>query len=447
MAKRSAGRRRGLPEDVTTPIPTGRRRSTLASRLPPLAETWQFPLFVALVHWLIVQIPATLAYRYGNLNAASPPYGREPVPLDGWVGDIVNPMRMWDGLWYRLVAIEGYEGSTAKAAFWPLYPWTIRAVHNMFGIEWETAGYLIANICFLVALILLYRLVLLDFNPKIARTALWAIAIFPTAFFFSAVYTESPFLMLMVGALLAARVQRWWLAGAIGALAALTRSYGMFLVLPFAVLMWQQYGENIKRAPLRALAIGLPLLGPAFFSWHLDRVQGNWQQWQDVQQEWNRYDARPWDTLRWAFQERSPQNAELGLRDGDGADWDWLGQLFDNFSWDLITSNAWRLELANSDTLELVCTLLFIALALIGFRLLPFYQTVYLLPGLLVPLFQPSSVHTLMSMPRFGLTLFPLFIVMAILLSERRITPFLAVLSAAMLVLLTVQFGQWYWVS
>ncbi|MDQ2683162.1 MAG: glycosyltransferase family 39 protein [Chloroflexota bacterium] len=447
MAKRSAGRRRGLPEDVTTPIPTGRRRSTLASRLPPLAETWQFPLFVALVHWLIVQIPATLAYRYGNLNAASPPYGREPVPLDGWVGDIVNPMRMWDGLWYRLVAIEGYEGSTAKAAFWPLYPWTIRAVHNMFGIEWETAGYLIANICFLVALILLYRLVLLDFNPKIARTALWAIAIFPTAFFFSAVYTESPFLMLMVGALLAARVQRWWLAGAIGALAALTRSYGMFLVLPFAVLMWQQYGENIKRAPLRALAIGLPLLGPAFFSWHLDRVQGNWQQWQDVQQEWNRYDARPWDTLRWAFQERSPQNAELGLRDGDGADWDWLGQLFDNFSWDLITSNAWRLELANSDTLELVCTLLFIALALIGFRLLPFYQTVYLLPGLLVPLFQPSSVHTLMSMPRFGLTLFPLFIVMAILLSERRITPFLAVLSAAMLVLLTVQFSQWYWVS
>ena len=68
--------------------------------------------------------------------------------------------------------------------------------------------------------------------------------------------------------------------------------------------------------------------------------------------------------------------------------------------------------MANSDTLELVCTLLFIVLAIIGLKVLPLYQTVYLWPGILVPLFQPSSVHTLMSMPRFGLTLFPLFVVM-----------------------------------
>ena len=311
---------------------------------------------VAFVHWLLVQIPATLAYKYGELNAASPPYGREPVPLDGWVGAIVNPLRQWDGLWYRLVAIEGYEGSSAKAAFWPLYPWTIRVVHNLFGISYETASYLIANLCFVIALILLYRLVIIDFNQKIAYTTLWAMAIFPTALFFSAAYTESPFLMLMVGALLAARLQRWWLAGVIGALAALTRSYGMFLVLPFAVLMWQQYGESIKKQPVRLIAVGMPVLGPAIFSWHLHRVQGNWQAWQDVQQEWNRYSAKPWETLQWAFQERSPRNIAMGMRDGDGADWTWLHRLWDNPGWDLITSNSWRLQTANSDTLELIST-------------------------------------------------------------------------------------------
>ena len=323
----------------------------------------------------------------------------------------------------------------------------MRYLHDWFGISYEVAGYLIANICFAVALVLLYRLLSLDFDRRIAAASIWALALFPTAFFFTAVYTESPFLVLLVGALFAARLQRWWLAGMLGALAALTRSYGMFLVLPFAVLIWQQYGDSLRRQPAKLLAVGMPLLGPAFFSWRLNEIQGNWQAWRDVQKEWNRYSAWPWETLRWAFQEHSPQNIALGFREGDGANWDWLHRLVDHPSWNLITDKAWRLSMANSDTLELVCTLLFIVLAIIGLKVLPLYQTVYLWPGILVPLFQPSSVHTLMSMPRFGLTLFPLFAVIGVLVAGRRIAPVLAVGSAVLLVLLTVQFSQWYWVS
>jgi hypothetical protein len=447
MATRSAGRRRGFPEDVTTPISTARTRGRARAYLPALAESWQLPAAVFVIHWLLVQIPATLAWKYGELNTGSPPYRTEPPPIDGWVGNIVNPMRMWDGLWYRLVAVEGYEGSSAKAAFWPLFPWAMRYAHEWFGVSYEVAGYLIANICFAIALVLLYRLLSLDFDRKIAAAAIWALALFPTAFFFTAVYTESPFLVLLVGSLFAARLQRWWLAGLLGALAALTRSYGMFLVLPFAVLIWQQYGDSLRRQPAKLLAVGMPLLGPAFFSWRLNEIQGNWQAWRDVQSEWNRYSAMPWETLRWAFQEHSPKNTALGFREGDGANWDWLHRLIDHPSWNLITDKGWRLATANSDTLELVCTLLFIALAIIGLKVLPLYQTVYLWPGLLVPLFQPSSVHTLMSMPRFGLTLFPLFAVIGVLVAGRRIAPILAVSSAVLLVLLTVQFSQWYWVS
>ncbi|MCC6790325.1 MAG: hypothetical protein IT336_01500, partial [Thermomicrobiales bacterium] len=92
--------------------------------------------------------------------------------------------------------------------------------------------------------------------------------------------------------------------------------------------------------------------------------------------------------------------------------------------------------------------LFFIGLALIGLWKLPLYMSVYLLPGLVVPLFQPSSVHVLMSMPRFGLTLFPLFVVIGILLAGRTwLSRPLAVLSTSMLILLTIQFSTWYWVS
>ena len=64
-------------------------------------------------------------------------------------------------------------------------------------------------------------------------------------------------------------------------------------------------------------------------------------------------------------------------------------------------------------------TVLFLGLAVIGLKLLPVYQTLWILPGLLIPLLQPSEVHALMSMPRFVLVLFPLFIVLGTLLQPR----------------------------
>ena len=52
-----------------------------------------------------------------------------------------------------------------------------------------------------------------------------------------------------------------------------------------------------------------------------------------------------------------------------------------------------------------------------------------------------------MSIPRFGLVLFPLFIVMAILFRKRVVYLPLALVSTFLLILLTVQFSTWYWVS
>ena len=42
--------------------------------------------------------------------------------MSGFVGDLVGPLRLWDGLWYKLIAEEGYGYADANAAFWPLFP-------------------------------------------------------------------------------------------------------------------------------------------------------------------------------------------------------------------------------------------------------------------------------------------------------------------------------------
>lgn len=414
----------------------------------PRTTSLSFPLLVGAIHWLIVQISASLGQRYGESRAPSLAL---QIPVEPHAGElsrlIVDPLRTWDGLWYRLIAIEGYDLHVAQAAFWPLFPWAMRALSDLTGMSTDVAGYLIANVSFFIALILLYRLVSLDFDERVARVTLWAIALFPTAFFFSAVYTESPFLMLLVGSLYAARRGSWWLAGVVGALAALTRSYGMFLVAPLGLLFIQERGFYLRRWIPTALAPALPLAGPAIFSWHLDRVWNDPWAWKNVQEQWNRFSAMPWQTLRYAFS-RSPENIRRRIANPDGADWSWLRTLREDFTWSTIASQEWRDHVANSDTLELVCTLLFFGLALIGLWKLPLYMSVYLLPGLIVPLFQPSSVHVLMSMPRFGLTLFPLFVVLGVLLAGRNwIARPLALVSTALLVLLTIQFSTWYWVS
>jgi hypothetical protein len=99
-----------------------------------------------------------------------------------------------------------------------------------------------------VGLTVLYRLALLDLEEPAARLTVVLVALFPTSLFLSAVYTTSLFVMLTVAAFYAARRERWALAGLCGGLAAATRSNGILLCLPLAMLYL--YGPRAT-APVR----------------------------------------------------------------------------------------------------------------------------------------------------------------------------------------------------
>ena len=79
----------------------------------------------------------------------------------------------------------------------------------------------------------------------------------------------------------------------------------------------------------------------------------------------------------------------------------------------------WRWALSESNFIELVATVFLITVAVVAFRRLPLAYSAYLAAGMILPLWSPSAVHPLMSMHRFALTLFPAFIVLA-LLGRRR---------------------------
>jgi hypothetical protein len=449
--------RSGVPAVVKQPAPAAPKGSPF-SPITALYDTiaarrFLFPIVVFAVHFLIVQITATLAYMYGTSHSSSGPYQQQlgpPKDMTGFWENIVGPLRLWDGLWYKQIAERGYSFGEANAAFWPILPWVMRYGHDITGLQPEVVGYLFANACFLGSLIVIYQLLRMDFSAELTRRTLWALALFPTAVFFTAVYTEAPFIFFASLCLLCARKGEWPAAGLVGLLAALTRSQGIMLLAPLGILLIQQNGlipsKWLRTAPFAAL----PILGPVIFGWRLQEAGFKWRSFIDVQGQWNRADSNPLKTFKCATKGCNLVVDAYGQKKtyfARGDDWGWLSDLFHHPNWNLVSSMEWRDKLANSDTVELVVTLLFIGLAIVGLFKLPLWQSAYVWPPLIVPLFQPSSVHPLFSMPRFVIVLFPLFVVLAMFFEDRWTKIIGVVASTALLVFFTIQFSQWYWVS
>ena len=144
----------------------------------------------------------------------------------------------WDSGWYNAIARHGYSYTPdvqSNVAFFPLYPLTIRLLQPITR-DAVLAGVIVSHIAFLGGLLFVYRLALLHTDSdRVARRTVLYIACFPTAFFFSAVYSESLFLCLSVGSLYFSRRGDWWRAGILGALASATRVVGV-LLLPVLML-------------------------------------------------------------------------------------------------------------------------------------------------------------------------------------------------------------------
>lgn len=151
----------------------------------------------------------------------------------------------WDTAFYISIAQHGYT-KLLQMAFFPLYPLLERGATTITQNP-LLAGLLVSNLAELVMFTALYRLVEEDFGGKRAYFSVLYLAIFPSAFFFSAAFTESLFLSLAILSFYNIRRGRWWFAALFGALASLTRPDGMYLLVPFCYeylrRTWQQQEE------------------------------------------------------------------------------------------------------------------------------------------------------------------------------------------------------------
>ncbi len=284
----------------------------------------------------------------------------------------------WDGAFYRGLAEIGYTAVGREGVrFFPLLPLLAR------GLAAVTASpgfwiVVISNVAALVAAMLLHRLCVHDgLGAAVGGRSATLIALLPPAFVFVLGYAESLLLVLAIGTFLALRRERWWIAGLLGALAALSRPTGAFLVLPALIEAgrgWRQL--RAADLPGRLFAIAGPGLGVvAFLAW-VQSALGDWHIPLDVQDELRGGVANPFVRVM-----------EAGV------------------------------DLARLDVhgLHFPFAVAMIVLCVVAARRLPASYTAYAIAVVAISL----SAENLNSIERYGLDAFPLTIALATLLDRR----------------------------
>jgi len=222
------------------------------------------------------------------------PYGEifKEYGLPTFISSFAN----FDGAQYLTLVREGYN--TYTQAYFPLYFLLVKAVALLFPTPNAIRAHndmlsaiLVSNVCFVLGLMLFkkYLKSLLSVEAghapslhKNNNTVLWIIVfllLFPTSFFFGAVYTEGLFFFLCIGSLYFLKKKNYWLAGLFSALSSATRLMGIFLIIPFFIsqmseIKGQKLKSKIKSFKMLSFVFS-PLMGFLLYAGYLWKTVGD----------------------------------------------------------------------------------------------------------------------------------------------------------------------------
>lgn len=236
--------------------------------------TWRILLFIPLIfgHLLI-------PYRQGYLYTSVSYFTSANNPI---LHFLLSPWANFDGVYYLLIAGSGY---TVDGAFFPLFPVSIHALTSIFGniqafspIQYFS-GLFLSNVFFFLALVAFYKLIKLDYKANIVFQTILFLLIFPTSFFYASIYSESLFLLLLLLSFYYARKRNYWLASIFGILLTATRFVGI-AIFP-ALLLEFVINENVlnmkmlKQKILKLFPILLTPLGLFSYMFYNSLKWGN----------------------------------------------------------------------------------------------------------------------------------------------------------------------------
>lgn len=332
---------------------------------------------------------------------------------------LLYPWGNFDGVYYLLIAAKGY---TVNAGFFPLFPLTIKIASSILGpavsgLPFDPRQYFTAlvlvSIYFLLAIVVMHKLILIDFKKSIAIWSIIFMLVFPTSFFFATIYSESLFLFLTVLCFYFARKKKWLLASIFGVLLTATRVVGIAIApaLFYEFLQNEKSFFKIKVLPLLLSPLGL--LGYMYFNYlkwgnalYFIQAQGNLQNNRTV----NSIVLFPQTMYRYA-------------------------KILTTVS---LSQYEWWIALLEISVFVFAATLLFVAWK----KKVRFSYILFSVIALLIPV----STGTFSALPRYVLILFPIFIGLA-LLKNKALKIAYATLGLILLFILFALFSKGYFIG
>jgi len=185
--------------------------------------------------------------------------------LPNWISALAN----FDGLHYISIARNGY--AQYEQAFFPLYPILIKFLTPLFSNNQLLTGLIISNVSFFIGITILAR------SYKDSNWIIVFLLLFPTSFFFGAVYTEGLFFLLLISTLFFLKKENYLLVFIFVLLASLTRLVGVFLVIPMSFHLIQRLDPRLRGDDRKVLFIALlaPLIGLFSYCFYLWKTTGD----------------------------------------------------------------------------------------------------------------------------------------------------------------------------
>lgn len=394
-------------EEKSPPLHKGKVK--VIKKIILLFLLWRIILFLPI---LIANqfIPYREGYGYTSINYF---LGKSQSFISNF---LLSPWANFDGAYYLLIAEKGY---TVNAGFFPLFPLSIHFLASLFGntlpfseIQYFTALFL-ASIFFLISLIVFYKLVRLDYKNNIAIWSIVFILLFPTSFFFGAVYSESLFFLFLVLSFYFARKRSWLLASIFAMLLTATRFVGIAILLALIYEFYVSEKNLIKTKVMSLLIVPLGIIGYSLYNlqkwgdaFYFIHAQGNFQNNREVEN----IILFPQTIFRYIkiFLTVSPIQYE------------WFVALLELVSFifaSLMIYIAWKKKVRLS----------YLIFSVIAFLI-------------------PVSTGTFSGLPRYILPIFPIFISLA-LVANKKFRFLYVIISTTLLALLLMLFSRGYFVA
>jgi hypothetical protein len=375
------------------------------------SREWKYPLVIFFVTWIALWGWMLIVRKIitGNLSFNGGAYPYLGIPPEKNM--LLEVWQRWDVLHYQWIAVHGYN-KTNLEPFGPLYPMLMRWGAPLLGNNSLLAGLLLSGLFCLAAMFAFIALARAELGTSHkARQALLYLAVFPTAFFLFAPYTESIFLLGAVMTMKSLRQKEWLPAGLWGMLAVSARLPAAVIIFPTLYAAWKEWRESGHLRPW--ISPFLIVVGAGLFPIYT------------------------WVTLKlppWAFLQALNSGFQRNFN-------------FPGFNIWLAAQKISQGIFLLVNIPDLLFCLLFLAGTILVWKKLPAIYGIYTTGFMVLYLSTNTSVYPLLSMSRYVLALFPVFMAMPAFIQNNKIRLLILTAMLTGLLFFSAQFAIWGWVG